>query len=125
VTSDSGAIVLGWLTKLAVFLGICGLIGFDAISLVHTRLNAANAATTAANAAAESFKTSKSVQIAYNAALATSPDATIDTSSFKIATDGTVTLRLHLHATTLLVRYIGPLKHLEDAAEVGTGTPTF
>ena len=125
---DSGAIVLGWLTKVAVLLGVLGVFAFDGISLVHTRLMAADAATTAANAAAENFKTTKNVQLAYNAAIATvgsNPDASIETATFHVGSDGVVTLRLHLKATTLVVRHIPPLRHFEDAAESGTGTPSF
>ena len=125
--SDSGAIVLGWLTKLALVLGLLGLIGFDAVSLLHTRLTAADDANTAATAAAENYKQTKNVQLAYNAALTSSgaPDATIETATFHIAPDGVVTLRLHLHATTLLVRHIPPIRGLADAVETGTGTPSF
>ncbi len=128
VRGDSGAIVLGWLTKLALLLGVLGIFAFDGISLVHTHLTASDAATTAANAAAENFKTTKNVQLAYNAAIATvgtNPDATIETTTFHIGSDGVVTLRLHLKATTLILRHIPPLRHFEDAAESGTGTPTF
>ncbi len=125
--SDVGAIVFGWLTKLAIVLGVLGVLGFDGISLVHTRLTAADAANTAASAAAENYKSNKDIQQAYNAALATlgASDASIETTTFKIATDGSVTLRLHLRATTLVISRIAPLRSLGDAVETGTGTPSF
>src|SRR5438552_3888444 len=55
-TDDRGDIVLGWLTKLIVVLGVLGLLGFDAISLVQSRFQASDRATTAASAAADSYK---------------------------------------------------------------------
>lgn len=125
VPGDAGVLVVGFVIKLALVLGLVAVVGYDAISLVHTRLTAADAANTAAAAAAENYRGSRNIQLAYNAALAAagSPDATIDTGTFKVAPDGGVSLRLHLHATTLLVHRIPPLRSWEDASEVGTAGP--
>ncbi len=121
---DRGDVVLGWLTRLAVVLGVLGLVGFDGISLVQARFQASDHATTAAVAAAEDYKTNHDVQKAYNAAFATlSGDDSIETKTFAVAADGTITLRLHRTATTLVVGRIGPLKHWADAVETGTGMP--
>jgi Tfp pilus assembly protein PilV len=121
---DRGNIVLGWLSKLVVVLGLLGLVGFDGISLVQSRFQAADRATTAASAAADDYKSNHDLQKAYNAAFATvGGDDTIETKTFAVAADGTVTLRLHHEATTLLVRHIGPLKHWDNAVETGTGQP--
>lgn len=123
-SGDRGDIVLGWLTKLVVVLGVLGLIGFDAISLVQARFQAADHATTAASAAADAYKGSPDVQKAFDAAYATlGANETIETKTFRIARDGTVTLRLHRTATTLLLQHIGPLKHFADAVETGEGRP--
>jgi hypothetical protein len=121
---DRGDIVLGWLTKLVVAIGLLGLVAFDGISLVQARVQAADHATTAAAAAAAEYQSSHDLQKAYNAALATvGANDTIETKTFQIATDGTVRLRLHHAATTLIVARIGPLKHWADAAETGIGRP--
>lgn len=121
---DRGDIVLGWLTKLVVILGVLGVIGFDAISLVQARFQAADHATTAAVAAADDYRQNRDLQRAYNAAFATvSGSDTIETKTFAVAADGTVTLRLHREATTLMVGRIGPLKHFADAVATGTGRP--
>ena len=124
VREDRGDIVLGWLTKLAVFLGVLGLIAFDGISVVQAHFQAADHATTAAQAAAEEYRGSHNVQRAFNAAYGTvSSNDTIETKTFRIGTDGTVTLRLHHVATTLVLHRIGPLKHWADAVETGEGRP--
>jgi hypothetical protein len=124
VGGDRGDVVLGWLTKLVVILGVLGLLAFDGISLAQARFQAADHATTAASAAADDFKISHNLQKAYNAAYATvTGNDTIETKTFQVATDGTVTLRLHHEATTLILKHIGPLKHWADAVETGEGRP--
>lgn len=124
VNGDRGDVVLGWLTKLVVILGLLGLVAFDGISLAQARFQAADHATTAASAAADDYKANHDLQKAYNAAFATvSGNDTIETKTFQVATDGTVTLRLHHEATTLILNHIGPLKHWADAVETGEGRP--
>jgi hypothetical protein len=121
---DRGDIVLGWLTKLVVVLGVLGLVAFDGISLAQARFQAADRATTAASAAADDYKSNHDVQKAYNAAFATvSGGDTIETKTFSVRPDGAVTLRLHHQATTLILRHIGPLKKWADAVETGEGRP--
>jgi type II secretory pathway pseudopilin PulG len=124
VSGDRGDVVLGWLTKLVVILGLLGLVAFDGISLAQARFQAADHATTAASAAADDYKSNHDLQKAYNAALATVTGTdTIETKTFQVATDGTVTLRLHHEATTLVLNHVGPLKHWADAVETGEGRP--
>lgn len=121
---DRGDIVLGWLTKLVVVLGLLGLIAFDAIAVVQSRFQASDRAATAASAAADEYRNSRDVQKAYNAAFATvSGDDTIETSTFRVADNGTVTLRLHHIATTLIISRIGPIKNWAEAVETGQGRP--
>jgi len=121
---DRGDIVLGWLTKLVVVLGLLGLVGFDGVALGQARFQAADRASTAAAAAAEDYKTSHDLQKAYNAAFATVSDGdTIETSTFAVTRDGAVTLRLHHQAATLLVSRIGAVKGWADAVGTGTGRP--
>lgn len=121
---DRGDIVLGWLTKLVVVLGVLGLVAFDAIAVAQGRFQAADRAATAASAAADEYKASRDVQRAYNAASATvTGDDTIEGSTFQVAQDGTVTLRLRHVATTLILSRIGPLKNWAVAVETGRGRP--
>ncbi|MDT7536870.1 MAG: hypothetical protein QOI82_455 [Actinomycetota bacterium] len=124
VQGDRGDVVLGWLTKLAVVLGVVGLIAFDGIAVAQAHFQAADRATTAAAAAADEYKSSHDVQKAYNAAFGTiSGDDSIETKTFRVTQDGIVTLRLHHVAATLVLRHIGPLKHFADAVETGEGHP--
>jgi Ca2+-binding RTX toxin-like protein len=124
VAGDRGDIVLGWLSKLVAALLVLGLVAFDGISLAQARFQAADRATTAALAAADSYKQSRDLQKAYDAALATTQDGdTIETKTFAIDTSGEVKLRLHHEAHTLFVKRIGALKHWTHAVETGTGSP--
>lgn len=124
VGTDRGDIILGWLTKLVLVLSVLGVLGFDAISLVQARFKASDRATTAAGAAAAEYATSKDVQKAYNAAFATTVDNdTIETQTFTVAPDGTVTLVLHHEATTLLLQRVGPLRKYADATGEGRARP--
>lgn len=121
---ERGDVVLGWLTRLVAVLAALGVIGFDCVSLAQARFQAADRATTAASAAADAFKASHDLQSAFNAAYATLPAGdTIETKTFTIAPDGTVRLRLHHEAPTLLVSKIGPLKKWQDAVETGEAKP--
>ena len=122
---DRGDIVLGWLTRLVVVLAVLGLIAFDGVAVAQAHFQAADRASTAAVAAADEYRTSHNVQQAYNAAFATvSGDDTIETTTFKVAPDGTVTLRLHHIATTLIIRHISALKGWAEAVETGEARST-
>jgi hypothetical protein len=121
---ERGDIVLGWLTRLVAMLAVLGVMAFDGVSLAQARFQAADRATTAASAAADAYRAKHDLQGAYDAAYATlSPGDTIETQTFTVAADGTVTLRLHHQAATLLVSKIGPLKKWQDAVETGEAKP--
>ena len=117
---ERGDVVLGWLTKLVVLLSVLGVLGFDAISLVQAKFQAADRATTAASAAASAYAQQRDVQKAYNAAYATTTDGdTIETETFAVGPDGSVILRLHHEATTMLIDRIPQLRHWADAVGIG------
>lgn len=106
-------------------LAVVGLFAFDGIALVAARFTAADQAQTAAVAAADSWAQTKDVQKAYNAAVtatASSGDL-IETKSFTVATDGTVSLTLHREATTLLLHHVSALRHWADATQTAKGRP--
>ena len=122
---DRGDIVLGWLTRLVVILGVLGLVGFDGLALAQARFQAADRATTAASAASSSWMATKNLQAAFNSAYATAQDGdTIETKTFRVTPDGKVTLRLHHTATTLLLHRVGPLRHFAEAVQTGTAQPS-
>ena len=123
--SESGDVVLSWLTKVVASLAVLGLAGFDGISLVAARFSAADHAQTAATAAADNWAHSKNIQQAYNAAaaaIATTGDR-IETTTFTVTPDGAVHLTLHHQATTLLLHRVSALDSWLDAAETARGRP--
>jgi len=126
VTPDSGSIVLGWLTKLALTIGLVGLLAFDGVGLVTARFNAADHANAAASVAADNFHSTHNVQAAYDAAVASvaGDHETIEAKTFHAnAADGKVTLTLHRKARTLWMQRIGVLKKYLDISESGEGSP--
>ena len=119
---DRGDIVLGWLTRLVAVVGALGILGFDGVALGQARFQAEDRASNAATAAAVEYASSHSAQKAYDAAYATLPVAdgdTIETSTFTVAQDGTVKLRVHHTGTTLLLHKLGPTKHWAEAVATG------
>lgn len=124
-SDDRGDIVLGWLARLVVVLGLGGLLAFDGASLLSTRVQVEGAATQAARAAADAWPGSRHVQVAYDAAVASlaSPADRVQAPTFRVTPGGTVTLTVDTTAPTLLVRRIGPLRPLTRMSATGTGTP--
>ena len=102
---DRGDVILGWLTKVALVLGLLGVIGFDAVSVGVTNMNAADMASSAAGLAAEEWNASKNVNRAYRAASSYVEEhgGTLATKDFRIEPDGTVRLRMEKDATTILL----------------------
>lgn len=114
MSNDRGGILLGWLTRIVLFFSITGVILFDAISIGTTAMNVSDQGSTAALVASESWQTSKNLQTAYDAAVASAleqnPADVVATRDFKIDDDGTVHLTLTRDAATLIVFRIGPIK---------------
>ena len=126
-TRDSGSIVLGWLTRLTLVVALFGLLAFDGIALVKTSFTAADHATGAAKAAADTYRSTKNAQAAYDAAVATVDPASegIDPKTFSVnPADGRVTLEVKSEAVTLWMQYLGPLKKYRVLTQTGTGAPT-
>ncbi|HTE72973.1 MAG TPA: hypothetical protein VK640_07220 [Actinomycetes bacterium] len=108
---DRGDIVIGWLTKIVVVLGIAGLGLFDAISLGSTAVSLSDQGQYAAREASEVWQQTESVQKAYEAAAesAASQNAqnVVDPESFRIDPDDTVHLQIERTATTIVLRHWG------------------
>ena len=124
-TDDTGDIVLGWLTKVVVGLGLLGLIAFDAIAIGTARLSVQDQAGVSARAASESYLHNHDAQAAYQAAAEAAAEADptneIPPSSFTAEPDGTVTLRVRRTAGTLVVQHIGWIDQWADVSAVATG----
>jgi hypothetical protein len=120
--SDSGDIVIGWLTRIAVGLAVTAVVAFDSLSVAITHLNAGTAADSAALVASQEWFDSHSEQAAFEAAVnAVDPGQTVLSRGFSISATGQVHLELRTTATTLLLHDIGPLRHLATVTVVGTG----
>ena len=106
-SGERGDIVLSWLSKLVVVLGLAGIVFFDAISVGVTATTLTDQGNIAARESSEVWRSTKSVQKAYEAAVTTSlesnPLNTIDTESFRIDEDNTVHLTISREATTLVL----------------------
>jgi hypothetical protein len=109
---DSGSVVIGWLTKLAVAIAIVGVALFDTLAIGAARLGATDDANTAAEAAVAAYHTGHNVQAAYQAAVETLPSDTesLPPQQFLVEPDGSVNLVLRRTTTTLVAHRIGPLK---------------
>lgn len=126
---DGGDIVLGWLVKVTLGLTVAGICLFDGISVAVARVRLTDDAVEAAGAASETWQRSggADLQGAYDTAsrLAASRDEQVPTSSFAVDRDGTVHLRLHARASTLLLHRLGPTAGLADVDVGGSGRATL
>lgn len=105
--TDRGDIVLGWLTKIVVVLGLAGLVLFDAISVGTTAMSLSDQGAYAAREASEVWQQTDSVQKAYDAAVAAAteqnPQTAVDPATFRIDQDNTVHLTVSRTATSILL----------------------
>ncbi len=122
---DRGDIVLGWLTKIAVFFAIAGLGLFDAISIGTTHVTVSDQASTAAFEASASWQDQKNLQTAYDVAVETATESNplneVDPDAFRIDPDGTAHVTITRDATTLVLRHIGPVKDWAHITRAGQG----
>lgn len=121
---ERGDVVMSWLVKIAVVLGIFGIALFDTISIGTTAVTVSDQGNFAARQASESWLADKDLQATYDAALAAAreenPANKVATKDFRVDPDGTVHLTLSRTASTLVVRRIGPIKkwaHVSHTAE--------
>lgn len=122
---DRGGIVVGWLVKVAVVLGLLGLVAFDGISLAMARVGAADVAQTAATDAAQVVSPGKTYDpgaLLQAASSEVDPTVyTVDPTDITVSADGSVSVTVHREATTLLLYRIGPLEHLIHITARATG----
>jgi hypothetical protein len=124
VGNDSGAIVLGWMTKLAATFALLGLVGFDGIAVVTATFSTADRANSYASEAADTFRATKDVDKAYTqvAAEAEAKGDTIDPKSFSVTPAGVVHLKVTHTADTLWVYRVSFLKKYATVSESGEGS---
>jgi hypothetical protein len=118
---------MGWLTKLVIMFAVLGVLAFDGFQVMVGNFGAADDATTAARAAADSFRVDKDVQKAYDAAvlsLVEKPNDVVETETFKVRPDGGIDLVVRREPKTLWMHRIGPLKDLSAIHQSGSASPS-
>lgn len=124
---DDGGILMDWLVKLVLVLGLCGLAAYDAISITSTKAAVADEASYAASEAATSWQESKDVQRAYEVALAAAaeknPKDRVSPKEFRIEPDGTVYLTVRRTAKTVVVHRIDRIAAWAKVGQEGSGRP--
>lgn len=102
---DRGDIILGWFTRVAVFLLLLGIVAFEGISLVSARFSGSDEANQVAVAAADAYAPRKSVKAALAAAEDQAAALKVDlvADKFLITDDGSIDLSISKTATTLFL----------------------
>jgi hypothetical protein len=116
-------VVVGWLTKLTVTLAVLGVLLFDATALLVGRVQVADHADTAAQAAADSWRQLHSYQAALLAAQSSAGSDEVVPDSLVVSADGSTTLGLHRDLATLVFHHVPQLAKLDSVTETGTARP--
>jgi hypothetical protein len=123
---DRGDILLGWLAKLVIGLGVVALLGFDAVTVGLATVSVQDQAGTAAAAARDEYAMHHDPQRAYQAALATAkaanPADVIKPLDFTVTTTGVVKLTLQRPIHTVVAHYL-PDDKFKVATAGGTAVP--
>ncbi len=123
--SDRGDVLISWFVRLAAVLAVLGVLAFDGIAVGATRLEVADAANSGAVAASDTWQQTHVAQKAYDAALAAGkPGDTIAPTSFRVDADGTVHLRLHRTARTIVLRRWSTSAAWASVTSEGTARPS-
>jgi hypothetical protein len=114
VSSERGDVLMSWVVKIALVLGILGIGLFDAISIGSTSVTIADQGSYAARQASDVWQLDKDLQKTYDAAVAAAhednPHNSVATKDFRVDPDGTVHLTIARTASTIVVRRIGPIR---------------
>ena len=123
---DRGDILLGWLTKLVLALGVVALLGFDAVTVGLATVSVQDQAGTAAAAARDEFAMHHDPQRAYQAALDSAHLANaadqIKPVDFVVTSTGVVTLTLERPIHTVVAHYL-PVDKVKTATATATAQP--
>ena len=107
---DRGSIVIGWLTRIAVFAAIFGVLGYDVVAIGEGRVSAADEADQVAQDAHDTWSDSHSVDKAFATARqeVIAKGDTIPAGGFTIEPKtGLVTVKIKRTVDTLLVKRFG------------------
>lgn len=125
--TDNGSIVIGWLSRLVVLFAFLGVLAYDGVNVAVANFGAADDASVAARAAADSYVLKRDVQAAYDAAVKSlddKPGDVVETDTFKVGADGSVELVVVRSPSTLWMKRIGPLKGMAEVRQDGHASPS-
>jgi type II secretory pathway component PulJ len=109
--SDTGDIVIGWLTRVVVAISLVGLAAFDAISIGVSRLAVEDTAVQAAREASSELQRTHDILAAHATAVAVATEANalneVPPERFEVLPDGSIRLVVTRDATTFVVHRIG------------------
>jgi hypothetical protein len=119
---DRGDILLGWLTKLVLALGVVALLGFDGVTVGLATVSVQDQANTAAAAGRDDYAMHHDPQRAYQAALGAAKAANaadlIKPLEFTVTSTGEVNLTLTRPIHTVVAHYL-PVDKFKVATAAG------
>jgi hypothetical protein len=103
--ADAGDVIVGWLWKVVLFVGVIGVIGFEALSIGMTHIQLNQAGDDAGTAALQAYTSTHDPRAAYAAAEASAEHsgAQINSKSFRVNVDGSIQFTIHKTANTLVL----------------------
>jgi hypothetical protein len=110
---DERGVIVGFVVKTLVIFAILGVVAFDAGQVVVDQIKAGDVAQAAAQAAADTYYSTKNEDRAKQAgvAAAAEQDSTAVVTSIQILADGSAVATVERPATTLVVQRVSFLKH--------------
>ena len=124
VHKDERGVIVNFLVKTLIVFALLGLVAYDLGQVVVAQVKAQDAATSAAQAGADTYFMTKDAAKARRAAndAATTEDPSGHLTAFQINQNGTVTVTIEHQANTLMVARIPPLRHfgLQQATDEET-----
>lgn len=124
---DAGDIVIGWLTRIVVVVGLVGFVLFDAISIGVSRLSVEDAGALAAREASTDLARHGDVQAAYAVAVSTVQQANplnqVPPAGFEALPDGRVRFVVAREATTFVVHRVGWIEDWAHVEATVSGAP--
>ena len=107
---DERGVIVSFVVKTLVIFAILGVVAFDAGQVVVDQIKAGDVAQTAAQAAAETYYSTKNEDRAKQAGITAAAEQAVVTS-IQIMADGSAVATVERPATTLLVQRVSFLKH--------------
>jgi len=127
-TPDAGSSAITFLIKVAVVLGLLGVVGYDAIMIGTTAMSLNDQAYAAASAGADAYQTSRDMDVARAAAersaQTSNPANVLDTTRFTVSPNGTVRVVLDRTAVTILAHRLPTVRNWTDVSADESASPS-